>query len=162
MGCARSANTERRSREWHPRKFKTELLSPAANCSSGSDFPHQATTTTAPPRITRLETRIAPEISNDPKLLDGVHEANAVLEEEFLRSGTRVSASWDVVPTPTDLHLARLTLTDIASRSTVEGLFTSDVLSNLRNSRFPLFRLWDDLLREKAHGLMMQASGKEG
>ena len=128
------------------------------------DFTRRSTptTTTQGPRFRNLDARISQEILDDPFLLSGVREANLLLEEDLVREGMPVSAEWDLVPTPTSLQLARLHLTDSTTDAAVEGLFTGKDLANVPFARFSLFRLWDDLLREKGRKQMLQFADSSG
>lgn len=91
---------------------------------------------------------ISPEIK-DPALLRGITKANSVLDEDFARGRAHIKVAWNHLPPVSDLALVQLTLTDLSMNTSVQGLFTSDDLEDLPFVRFALFRLWDDLLRER-------------
>jgi hypothetical protein len=115
-----------------------------------ADFPRKTTTTTPSPRPTHgLRTEIDPAISEDPMLLSGVKEAIFLLEQELATGSIQVNAVWERVRVPPNKSLAQLTLADDETKATVTGLFSAGDLTNLNYARFSLFRLWDDLLRER-------------
>ena len=74
-----------------------------------------------------------------------------------------VSADWELVPSGAE-KLARLQLTDRSTKVAVDGLFTREDLANVAADRYPFFRLWDDLLRERGRKLMqgLEFAGDSG
>lgn len=116
-----------------------------------SDFPK--TTSSVKPVLPRpahgLRTEIDPAINEDPMLLSGVKEATFVLEQHLATGSRQVTANWELVRVQPAKALAKLTLTDDETQGSVYGLFSTGDLTNLPYTRFSLFRLWDDLLRER-------------
>jgi hypothetical protein len=130
-----------------------------------ADFPRKTTTTTPPPRPARgLRTVIDPTISEDPLLLSGVNEAKFVLEQDLATGSIQAIAAWELVRVPPNKSLAQLTLTDEETKASVTGLFSTGDLENLNYARFSLFRLWDDLLRERGRRQLeaLQAAPSSG
>jgi len=113
-----------------------------------------ATTTTPPPGYRHIISRVSQEIMQDSALLNGVKAANSILDEDLVREGMHVSADWDLVPTEPRLPLARVLLTDRATKAKAERLFTGSDLAKLPAARISILRLWDDLLRERGRKLM--------
>jgi hypothetical protein len=99
-------------------------------------------------RTENTTVNISPDIK-DPALLSGITKANSVLNEDFARGRPNIKVVWNPLPPVRDLALVQLTLTDLSMNASVQGLFTSDDLEDLPFARFALFRLWDDLLRER-------------
>jgi hypothetical protein len=129
------------------------------------DFPKRGTTTTPPPNTPGLITRASAAIHNDPQLRAWVGEANAILQRDLAHGRKPATAEWDVVDVPGGVKLAKLKLTDPETGAAVDGLFTREDLSNLPFARFSLFRLWDDMLRERGRKQMeslVSAAGTEG
>ena len=118
-----------------------------------ADFPQRATAP-VPDSARSLRAVIDPALSDDPQLLSGVNEATAVLEQEFAPRSRRTTARWEAVPLPADKRLAQLTLADEETKATTTALFSARDLANLSDTRFSLFRLWDDLLRERGRRLL--------
>jgi hypothetical protein len=116
-----------------------------------ADFARTTTTTTASPRTHSygLVIKVPAAIVEDPFLLSGVNEANSVLQEELVTGAMPMSAHWDLIPVAGRRPLVTLTLTDQETETSVTGPFTADDLAKLDYARFSLFRLWDDLLRER-------------
>jgi hypothetical protein len=115
-----------------------------------ADFPRRTTTTTPSPRPAHgLRTVIDPTIATDPMLLSGVNEAKFVFEQELATGSIQATATWERVQVQPNKSLAQITLTDDETKATVRGLFSAGDLANLNYARFSLFRLWDDLLRER-------------
>jgi hypothetical protein len=130
-----------------------------------ADFPRKSGTTTSPPRPAHgLRTVIDPNISEDPQLLSGVNEAKFVLEQDLATGSIPVTATWELVRVPPNKSLAQLTLVDDETGATVTGLFSVGDLENLSYARFSLFRLWDDLLRERVRRQLeaLQAASNSG
>ena len=72
----------------------------------------------------------------------------------FLRTSLRpasmfATAFWELVRVASGKSLVQLTLTDQETMASVSNLFSAVDLANLEYARFSLFRLWDDLLRER-------------
>lgn len=129
------------------------------------DFPRRTTTTTSSPRPPHgLRTVIAPAISEYPMLLSRVNEAKFVLEQELATGSIQVTATWELVRVPPDKPLALLTLSDDETKATVRGLFSASELADLNHARLSLFRLWDDLLRERGRRQLeaLEAVSKSG
>ena len=100
-----------------------------------------------PSRTRNITVKISPEIK-DPTMLSGIFKANSVISEDLASGMIHLKVVWNPLPSVRDLALVQLTLTDLSTNASVEGLFTSDDLEILPFSRFALFHLWDDLLRE--------------
>ena len=107
---------------------------------------------------------IAPEVRSDPRLMQAIRATNRVLDEEFGQGKYGIAARWDAVADPHHPPLLRLTLSDSETAASVWRLFTREDLENGAFSRFDLFRLWDDLLRNKGRRQIeaLQGAGSEG
>jgi hypothetical protein len=130
-----------------------------------ADFPRTTTPTTPSPHPTHgLRTVIDPTIFDDPMLLSGVKEAEFVLEQDLATTSMQATANWKLVQVPPNKSLAQLTLTDDETKATVTGLFSSGDLASLNYARFSLYRLWDDLLRERVRKLLesLQTTAQAG
>lgn len=90
----------------------------------------------------------SPEIESDPELMRGVQNANEVLQRDLVRGDSRVRAEWNLIPA--NVPLVQLKLIDADNDLEVQSPpYTKKDLSNRSAVRFSLFRLWDDLLRER-------------
>jgi Protein of unknown function (DUF1488) len=130
-----------------------------------ADFPGKTTTTTSSQRPAHgLRTVIASALSEDPALQRGAEVANRLFEEELATGSIQVTAAWEPVRVPPNKSLAQLTLTDDETGVTVTGLFSAGDLANINYARFSLFRLWDDLLRERGRRQLeaLQAGPQSG
>jgi hypothetical protein len=126
------------------------------------DFPKRSTTITLPPQTPGLVIRDSAAINSDPQLQAWVAEANSILQRDLARGRNPVTAEWDVIVVPGGVKVAKLKLTDGETRASVDGLFTKEDVSNLSSARFSLFRLWDDLLRERVRRLTDLLVGTAG
>ena len=108
-----------------------------------------------PVRVPRFAPSYSNEFKDNPRLMDAVREANQILSEDLSRGKSHVVARWDTVPGVPISPLFRLTLADSDTDASVQGVFTRDDLEQESYTRFALFRLWDDLLKEKGRKLMM-------
>lgn len=126
------------------------------------DFPKRSTTTTLPPHTPGLVIRDSAAINSDPQLRAWMGEANSILRRDLAHGRNPVTAEWDVIVVPGGVMVAKLKLTDGETRASVDGLFTKEDVSNLSSARFSLFRLWDDLLRERMRRLTDLLVGTTG
>jgi hypothetical protein len=118
-----------------------------------SDF--RQTTTTTPPPPPRFEPTLSDAVLNDQATREVVQEANRVIAEDLVRGRDHIAGAWSLVLASSS-PLLQLRLTDAETKASVDRYFTPEDLRSQSFVRFALFRLWDDLLREKAVKLMAQ------
>ena len=103
------------------------------------DFPHRSSNGT--PRVKPLTVRESPAIRNDPALLSKVDQISSLLQENYVRMDTRVTAEWDLIPTSGE-PLIQLVLKDDETEAAVNTLFTRADLAGLPKDWFALFQIW--------------------
>ena len=116
------------------------------------------TTPSSPSPVTfqRFEPTVSDAVRSSPSIMDAVHEANQFLLDDLVRGRDHITAEWNLVPGSSS-PLLSLTLTDKATRASAEGYFTPEDLRTGPIARFSLFRLWDELLRNKATKILEDA-----
>ncbi|MBY0232692.1 MAG: DUF1488 domain-containing protein [Gemmataceae bacterium] len=102
------------------------------------------------PKTSRLATTLDNGLVHDSELLAAVKKADTLLEEHIARSKLAVVVAWSAIPAIGKQMLLGLRLTEPDTKATVNTVFTREDLRNETHTRFALFRLWDDLLRERA------------
>jgi hypothetical protein len=118
-----------------------------------SDFRPAATTTTTPAPAPRFESNLSDAVRDNPEIREVVQEANRVIAEDLARGRDHVAGAWSLV-SGSSSPLLQLRLTDAETQASVAGYFTPEDLRSSSVARFALFRLWDDLLREKTAKLL--------
>ncbi len=119
-----------------------------------TDFTRQSTTASTPFTERALRVSYPDGLDSDPVLKDLIVNASRILEDELVSALSHVAAEWKLFPVPTGETLVQLTIRDLETKGWVEGLFTPAELKNNAEFRFSLFRLWDDLLKEKSRVLI--------
>ena len=121
-----------------------------------------STTTTQPPQFGRLAVKLSPALVGNAVLRRSVDAANSILDAEMVRPGMRIHADWDVVPPVNGITLVEVTLSDAETEASAQKLFTQDDLEDASSVRYALFRLWDELFRERGRRLMLALSDAGG
>jgi hypothetical protein len=127
-----------------------------------SDFTRQTTTT--PTRFSEPALRVSypDKLDGDPVFKDLIVKASRILEDELARALPHVAAEWKLLPVPTVETLAQLTIRDLETKASVEGLFTRADLKDKAAFRFSLFRLWDDLLQDRGRAKIRELAKAAG